>query len=240
MPEDLTFHFPLATLLRDGDAITTAAENHAELNPRLSAGHVAATRALLATVAGGDADAKGRKGGVGTLTQDQNAKLDQLNTWMARARKTAGLAFKGQDVKLREEFQVGVNAPNDLASLLQRARIIIAGLKQEGNGAALKAKGWLDADTTAFETVLAALAAVDATQETGKGGAKDATGARNRNANDLYAKLQTIQNAADLQWPEDGAVNAGRRNEFRLGIFPPRGGNGGKTKPTPPAPTPPA
>jgi hypothetical protein len=239
MPEDLNFNFPIATLLRDGDAITTAAETRVEVHPRLPAGHVAATRALLTTVSSDDAAAKGKKGGVGTLTQEQDDKFRELNAWIARARKTAGLAFKGQDVKLHEEFQVGVNSPSDLGSVLQRARIIIAAIKVAGNDAALKAKGWIDADTAALEAVVTALASVDTTQETGKGGAKEATGVRNRNANELYVKLQTIQNAAGLQWPEDGAVNAGIRDEFRLNTFPPRGGSG-KDKPVPTPPAPPA
>ena len=239
MPEDLKFHLPIATLLRDGDAIVTAAETHPEIAARLPDGLVAAGRALLPVVTTADAAIKGKKGGVGTLTQEQNAKLDQLNTWIARARKTAGLAFKGQDVKLREEFQVGINTPTDLASLLQRARIIIAAIKTAANAPALKAKGWIDADTAAFETVVNALAAVDATQETGKGASKDATGDRNRSANDLYDKLVTIQNAADLQWPEEVSANAGVRKDFRLDTFPPRGGNGGKTPaPAPVPPTP--
>ena len=239
MPDDLNFNFPLATLLRDGDAITTAAETRAELNPRLPAGYVAGTRTLLTTVSADDAAAKGKKGGVGTLTQDQNAKFDSLISCIARARKTAGLAFKGQDVKLHEEFQVGVNSPNDLASVLQRARIIITAIKVAANNTALKSKGWIDADTTAFEAVVTALASVDTTQEEGKGGAKGATGVRNRNANDLYEKLQTIQNAAGLQWPAEVGANGAVRDEFRLNTFPPRGGSSGAKPPTPtPTPTP--
>jgi hypothetical protein len=240
MPEDLSFHFPIPTLLRDGDAITTAAEAHAELNPRLPAGLLAATRALLGAVSSGDAAAKGRKGGVGALTQEQNARLAQLTKWISRARQTASLAFKAQTVKLREEFQVGVNEPNDLASILQRGRVVVASVKQTANLAALKAKGWLDADTTAFEGAITALASTDSTQETGKGEAKDATGARNRDANLLYDNLLTIQNAADLHWPEDVPANAGVRDEFRLQTFPPRGGNDKKPEPPKPPTPPPA
>lgn len=184
-------------------------------------------------MAADDAAVKGKKGGVGTLTQEQNAKLKQLNQWIARARKTAGLAFKGQDVKLREEFQVGINEPHDLASVLQRGRTIVAALKQAENAPALKAKGWLDADTTGFEGIISGLAATDTTQETGKGGAKDATGTRNHNANLLYDNLLILQNAADLQWPDDAPANAGIRDEFRLRTFPPRGGSSGKSTPEP-------
>jgi hypothetical protein len=205
MPEELNFHFPLATLLRDGDA-----------------------------------EAKGKKGGVGTLTKQQDSLLKQLNKWIAAARKTAGLAFSGQTVKLHEEFQVGINEPSGLGSVLQRARIIVASVKKADNLAALKAKGWTDAETAAFDAAIAELAGTDTTQEKGKGDAKDATGARNRNANDLYDRLQTIQNAADLHGPANVAANAGVRDEFRLNTFPPRtGGNHKKPEPpTPPTPPP--
>ena len=145
-------------------------------------------------------------------------------------------------MKLREEFQVGINEPHDLASVLQRERTIVAALKQTENVPALKAKGWLDADTTGFEGVISGLAATDTTQETGKGGAKDATGTRNHNANLLYDNLLVLQNAADLQWPDDNPARAGLRDEFRLRTFPPRGGNSTKPAPAPAAaasPTPP-
>ena len=72
---------------------------------------------------------------------------------MGRARQTATLAFPGQTVKLHEEFQVGVSTPTDLASILSRAYIILAALKKADNLAALKLKGWLDADTTTFAAV---------------------------------------------------------------------------------------
>ena len=156
---------------------------------------------------------------------------------MGRARQTASLAFAGQTVKLHEEFQVGVTTPTDLASILSRADIILAALKNPDNLAALKLKGWLDADTTAFAAARGQLGSGDVTQETAKGGAKDATGSRNHVANDLYDHLATIQNAADLQWPAENPANAGVRDEFRLDTFPPRGSSG-TTPPTPPTPPP--
>ena len=45
MPEELKFHFPLSTLLRDGDGIVTAAEAHAEIQARLLDNLISATRA---------------------------------------------------------------------------------------------------------------------------------------------------------------------------------------------------
>ena len=75
---------------------------------------------------------------------------------MTNARETAKRAFKGQDVKLREEFQVGVNKPNDLGSVLQRARIVLASLQKAANTAALAGKGWLAADTQTLEAAIEA------------------------------------------------------------------------------------
>jgi hypothetical protein len=51
----------------------------------------------------------------------------------------------------------------------------------------------------------------------------------------LYETILTIQNAADLQWPASDPANAGVRDEFELGIFPPDHG-GNATPPTPPLP----
>lgn len=245
MPEALKFHFPVATLLRDGEAIATAAEAHTDLAPRLAEGLLTGTRTLLGYVASGATTAKGKRGTVGTLTKEQNRLLAVVNRWMAKARQTAALAFPGQDVKLRQEFCLGVNTPSDLASILDRARTIIASLRVAANLAAVKTKGWLATDTDAFETQVNALAATDTTQETGKGGAKGATTARNQQANLLYDNLLTLQNAADLQWPAEDPANDAVRTEFRLDTFPPRGGSGGPATPPPgggttPPPTPPA
>jgi hypothetical protein len=240
MSEALKFHFPIATLSRDGDAIITAAEKHTELAARLPADNVTEARGLIGQVTAGIAGQKGKAADVGTLTAEQNKNLQTLRTWMSRARQTATLAFPGQTVKLHEEFQVGVSTPTDLASILSRADIILAAVKKADNLAALKLKGWLDADTAAFEMARGKLGTSDVTQEAAKSGAKDATGSRNHTANDLYDHLMTIQNAADLQWPADNPANGGMRDEFRLSTFPPRGGsNGGTTPPAPPkTPTP--
>jgi hypothetical protein len=62
----------------------------------------------------------------------------------------------------------------------------------------------------------------------------------NTEANDLYDRLLDIQNAADLEWPEDDPANVAARAKFLLGVFPYGGGSGGTTPPTPPAPEPPA
>jgi len=58
-------------------------------------------------------------------------------------------------------------------------------------------------------------------------------------ADDLYDRLQTIQNAANLEWPEDNPANAQTRADFRIGKFPPKDHGGNHVEPTPtPTPTP--
>jgi hypothetical protein len=155
---------------------------------------------------------------------------------MNQARKTAKLAFAGQDVKLHQEFQVGINSPHDLASILKRADIIIASVQNAANLPALQLKGWTAADTTAFTTARATFGTMNVTQQADKGGAKDSTTTKNTDAADLYERLLTIQNAADLQWPVSNPANAGIRDQFRLNTFPPAGGN--SAPPTPPPATP--
>ena len=48
------------------------------------------------------------------------------------------------------------------------------------------------------------------------------TASRDENANELYERLLTIQNAARLEFP-DTVANTAVRAAFRLGLFPPRG-----------------
>lgn len=235
MTEDLKFHFPIATLLREGDLITTAAESNAAITPRLSAGYIAATRTLIGTVTTDVNNMKNKKGGIGELTQEQEKQLIILNKCVSSAKQTAILAFKGQSVKLREQFQIGIADHFDLGSILARANIILGSVKDAANLTALKTRGWIDADTTALQTAIAALSSADTTQEGSKTGGLDATGIRNHDANLLYEHLQTIQNAADLQWPADDSANTGVRAAFRMDTFPPRGTTTATTT-APPAP----
>ena len=137
-------------------------------------------------------------------------------------------------MKLRNSFQVGINSPGDLASVLNRARIVLSSCQDAANATALAAKGWVGADTTALSDAIGALDTTDDTQEGAKTEKSVSTDARNTAANSLYEGLLTIQNAANNQWPERVSANAAVRAEFRLGLFPPR-----ERKVTPaPAPTP--
>jgi hypothetical protein len=228
--------FPIATLKRDGKAIIEAAEAHAELKPRLVNDHLNQARVLLDKVNVISADQKGKRAEVGTLTKAQKTQLKALEIWMSRARYTAGLAYRGQSVKLHEEFQVGVNEPHDLGSIVHRADIILGAINKPDNAAAFLEKGWLDSDIKTFAAVRATLGTVDGTKQKGKGGAKKATTQRDRDAYALYEALLTIQNAAGLQWPEEDPANIAVRDEFRLNTFPPRAGSAAPEPESTPAP----
>jgi hypothetical protein len=156
------------------------------------------------------------------VTIEQNEHLNSVLRQMNRARGTAKRAFKGQQVKLRQEFQVGIHKPNDLGSILRRGRLIAAAVKKDDNLPALSGKGWLAADTASLESAINLLDTTDDTQETTKTIRMGTTGGRNTRANDLYEALLTIQNAANLQWPNDNPANGPVRAEFRFGQFPPR------------------
>ena len=242
MPDKLNFHFPLALLLEQGDKMATAAEANPDLNARLPVGFVADTRDLIATVTTGDATQKADIGDIGTLTLAQNAALTTLQNLVGSAKDTAKRAFKGNDPKLHAEFQVGVNKPTDLASILERAHIVSASLNKAENLPALTAKGWLPSDTTQLDAALTTLAGADGSQETAKSDKLGDTSARNTAANALYENLLTLQNAANLQWPATDPANTALRDKFRLGKFPPRGGSSAPpappTPPTPPTPPP--
>ncbi|MDW8310441.1 MAG: hypothetical protein RMK20_13790, partial [Verrucomicrobiales bacterium] len=162
MPDPRTFHFPIGVLLQEGGLILNAAEKYAaHINPRLPEGHVAVARALAEQILAGNARQKSDAGHRGVLTREQNVRLKELNALLNDARRSARRAFRGQGVKLREEFRLGVNRPADLGSVLARARIVAASLKKAANAAALRTQGWTAEDTAALEAAIEALSATD-------------------------------------------------------------------------------
>jgi hypothetical protein len=118
---------------------------------------------------------------------------------------------------------------------LGRVDIVLGSVNNAANLAALKLKGWTDAETTAFQTARDAFGPAEQYRVKSISGAKDTTTQKNADAATLYENILTIQNAADLQWPAADPANAGVRGEFLLGIFPPD--HGGNHAPAP-APTP--
>jgi len=101
-------HFPIITLTYNCKLITDATT----ANPAIAA---------LATINTDVAGQKSAHGELGNLTPAQHANLALLQKWMNQARKTAKLAFVGQDVKLHQEFQVVnvevLNTTKPLASI---------------------------------------------------------------------------------------------------------------------------
>jgi hypothetical protein len=174
------------------------------------------------------------KGETGNLTAAQQANLTVLLHCMSQARKTAKLAFPGQDVKLHQEFQIGFHDSHVLGAVLSRADIILASVQLPANLPALKLRGWTDADTATFTTVRATFPASTTTQQSGQSDAKKATGVKNTDAAVAYEHIITIQNAADLEFPATNPANAPTRAEFKLGLFPP----GHHVTPATPMPTP--
>ncbi len=115
--------------------------------------------------------------------------------------------------------------------------IVLGSVNDAANLAALKLKGWTDAETTTFQTARDAFGPAEQYRVHSISGAKDTTTQKNADAATLYENILTIQNAADLQWPASDPANAGVRGEFLLGVFPPDHGGNHAPTPAPPAPT---
>jgi hypothetical protein len=241
MSVKLRFKFPLSLLTQEADTILTAAEAHgAQINARLPAGFITDQRTLVTTVQDGATSPETGAAATGELTASQNEALRALNELVGQAKDSAKRAFKDHDVKLRSAFQVGINDPKDLASVLQRARIVRDSCALAENATALATKGWVGADTTALTAAIDALDNTDDTQESSKLQKSGATDTRNTAANELYEGLLTIQNAADIQWPERVTANVNVRAEFRLGEFPPKQERKKATPVPTPTPAPPS
>ncbi len=143
-----------------------------------------------------------------------------LEPLMSLARDSAAKAFKGQTVKLHNDYQVGNHDSRTLADILKRAGIIATSC--ETDAVALQKVGWLPKETAKLQAAIIAVAGPDAEQVTATGDKLDATDGRNVLANSYYAGLLTEQNAAGIEWMAATAGNVGVRTEFRIGLFPPK------------------
>src|SRR5665213_107648 len=192
-------HIPVPIITHNGGLIIAAANAHPEIAARLTAAAITAADALCQKVSGDVAGQKGAKGELGNLTTAQTDNLNILHQCLAQAAKTAKLAFPGQTVKLHQEFQIGPHDANDLGSYLGRVDIVLGSIANAANLAALKLKGWTDAETTAFQTARDAFGPAQQYRVKSIGGAKDTTTQKNADAATLYENLLTIQNAAGLE-----------------------------------------
>ena len=225
---------PVSVLTFNGNLIIAAALKYPNVAARLPAGYLTETSTALGKLPADTISQKTATGETGNLTAAQKQNLVTLVHWMNQARKTAHLAFFGQDVKLHEEFLVGVHEDHNLPAVLGRADIILASVQIPANLAALKLKGWTDTDTTGFVTVRGTFPTSTVTQKSGQSDAKKATVVKTSDAADAYEHVLTVQHAGDLEYPATDPANAPIRAEFRLGLFPPYR----HTPPATPTPTP--
>jgi len=243
------FRFALSTLLRASDTFRSALSDDkfaTAMAARLDAPDAAPPLvfladfdAKLAAVRAEVANQTSKTGDAGALTSEQRAAFDEVERLTAGARRSARLAFPG-DEKLRSEFQVGVDEPKDLASELARANKTLTAAKKYA--AALKQKGWIAADATALEAALGQLSGVALDQDEALADRAQFTASLARKANDLYDGCLTIQNAARLQYPSTLAGTEAARVRFQLETFPPRDRSqpdGGTQPQQTPPPTPP-
>jgi hypothetical protein len=203
----------------------------------LAADYITETTTALGKLPADVVGQKTAKGETSILTAAQQKNLDTLLYWMMQVRKTAKLAFAGQDVKLHQEFLIGNHDSHDLPAVLSRADILLASVQSTANLTALKLKGWMDTDTQAFVAVRGTFPASSVAQKSGQSDSKKAKVVKDTDTADAYEHVLTIQHAGDLEYPATDPANAPIRAEFRLGIFPPTHHTGNETPPPAPAPT---
>lgn len=246
MSDKRKFSFALSVLLRAADGFEDALEDTdyaAAMQDRLGDDtatpplvYLTAFTAAIAAVRAEVANQSGKTGDAGDLTIDQRAAFGEVERLSAGARRSARLAFPGDDVKLRSEFQVGILEPNDLGSILGRADKTLTAARKYA--ADLKKKGWKPADATALEAALGLLSGVALDQDEALADRAMMTAALTRKANALYDDCLAVQNAARLEYPSTVAGTEAARARFQLDTFPPRdrsqpdGGTQPSTTPT--------
>ena len=243
------FNFPLATLTASADLLAKALTDpahQAAMTLRLGAPFITAFPGKITALTGGSAAQSSQTGDLSTLTDQQQADFREMERLAAGARRTARLAFPGQDTVLSAEFQVGEATSKSLSATISRARLTHAAAAKYAT--ALQAQAWIPADTTALGTAIAALAEVAPEHDKAEADKEGLTNEKIIAANALYADCLTAQNAARLQYPagtdsSGNAKNITERGRFLLEEFPPRdrekpdgGTQGGDTPPPPPAP----
>jgi hypothetical protein len=194
--------------------------------PRLPEGVLAGARSRYGQLTNADTGQKGAKADATTLREAKHGQLTALMALVARARRTAKLAFKAHPGIMKNEFLVGVGKSSSVAAKVEYALIVAAACKKAPNLAALTAKGWTAADNAALDKAIAEASAGDNSHKNAQIKSVAVTDARTLAANALYDDLMAIQNAANLEWPAENPANAEIRALFRLGTFPPPVPNG--------------
>ncbi|MGL4399614.1 MAG: hypothetical protein ACRCXD_07075, partial [Luteolibacter sp.] len=237
MPANRSFSFPISVLTRDakllhgalvdtviGPAVARrlSKKNPVEGQPDI----VFAPRfeAAIRLVENGGIAQSSAVGDVGQLTQEQIEAFAEMERLISGARRSANLAFPGNDVRLRSEFQVGIHEPADFPSEIERAGKVHAACLLHAD--ALDDHGWLDEDTTALGDAIDLLDGGDTEHEAAKDQKKGFTKARNLAADALYKMCLSVQNAGRLAYPANKAAKDETilvaRNRYILDEFPPR------------------
>jgi hypothetical protein len=230
MSDKRKFSFPLSTLLHAAGGLNDAlgdldyAAAMAERLDDASSTPPVIFRTLFETALAAvhaQVENQGSKtGDAGSLTAEQEAAFAEVERLTAAARRSARQAFPADDVKLRSEFQVGINSPYDQASIIARAgKTHSAAVKYAAD---LRKQGWLPADATALATALASLTGVANDQDEALADRVQFTAELTRAANTLYKLCQACQNAARLQYPDTQPGTEAARVRFLLDTFPPR------------------
>src|SRR5260221_920169 len=125
MAAQRNFDFPISTLLRDAKglhgALTDAGVGRAVAR-RLAATFAGTFNDQIDLVENGGLSQSTAKGKLGELTKEQTNAITEMERLLSGARRSATLAFPKGDVRLRAEFQVRVNEPQDFGSEIERAR----------------------------------------------------------------------------------------------------------------------
>ncbi len=191
----------------------------------LPATFVADFTAQIAAVEKHGNDQSGAFGNLHTLTRAQAAARAEVFRLAVLARRAGRHAFPGQDPLLHSEFQVGVHAPVDLASVLERSRRLLAACVKYPDELAANG-GWPPTNTTALSTAIDALAGADQSQKTAADTKQGITAQRITSANTLYKNCLLVQNAARMAYTgasvdgDPAALEA--RARYLLGEFPAR------------------
>ncbi|MEQ1861847.1 MAG: hypothetical protein ABMA13_18160 [Chthoniobacteraceae bacterium] len=222
MSDKRKFSFPLATLLREADKLQNAIDEPAylvKMKARLGDDVSTEFAALIASTRTELGKQTSKTGDASAMTGEQDDAVSELERLTAGARRTAGLAFPGQAL-LRAEFKVGVDTPKTLAAELERAAAISAACVKYATQ--LAAQGWIAADTTELNTVIAACSGTDTEQEAAYAERHGLTDSLTAAANALYKGCLRVQNGARLAWPSTKPDTATPRERFLLDSFPPR------------------
>jgi hypothetical protein len=118
------FNFPLAILIRDAGLLGTALADPAyqsAMEARLGAPFIAAFPGRISAVTGGAAAQSSQTGDLSSLTADQQEAFAEMERLAAGARRSARLAFPGQETILAAEFQVGEAGSKALAAVIARS-----------------------------------------------------------------------------------------------------------------------